>query len=127
MVWTALEDASAPLAKFCDNVSASFILPWSILDDAFKLADTEELNCAKLLSKLVWTLLLEASAPVAKFCESVSAADISEAKEPVSAFNAANWSATAPPPEILIAPSTVKVLPSQTNLSPKLNLLPLST
>ena len=42
-------------------------------------------------------------------------------KEPVSAFRAANWSATAPPPLIFIAPSTVNVEPSQTNLSPKLN------
>ena len=47
-------------------------------------------------------------------------------KEPVSAFRAAKWSATAPPPLIFIAPSTVYVEPSQTNLSPKLNLLELS-
>ena len=70
---------------------------------------------------------VELNAPETDELTEANPVSILDCKEPVSAFNAANWSATAPPPKIFIAPSTVKVLPSQTNLSPKLNLLPLST
>ena len=87
---------------------------------------TLDSNDAVACPKLVTLFSRE---PVADCNDAVASPKLEtlDSKEPVAVFNAANWSATAPPPVILIAPSTVKVLPSQTNLSPKLNLLPLST
>jgi len=46
---------------------------------------------------------VELNAPETDELTEANPVSILDCKEPVSAFNAANWSATAPPPKIFIA------------------------
>ena len=123
-VWAADADAVAPTPIFVIFVCSEPVadckeaVAWPKLVTLFS-------NDAVACPKLVTLLSRE---PVADCSEAVASPKLETlpCREPVSWFNEASWFAITPL-VILIAPSTVKVLPSQTNLSPKLNLLPLST